>query len=86
MDNPSDSDVSEDTRELIEQDLASARRRRVTIAPKSDSVRDRTSVHDMDISSVRYPSLHDASIGDASTHDGLTLTCRELVGDQSHNR
>jgi len=79
-----DSEVSDDTRELIEQRLASARRRRVTIAPQSDNVRHRASVHDMDISSVQHPSSSHASNGDGSTH-GLTPTCRELVGGQSHN-
>jgi len=38
----------------------------------------------MDIPSVRHPSWHDASIGDASTH-GLTPTCTETVGGQIHN-
>jgi len=84
MDYTSDSDDSDDTRELIEQGLASARRRRVTITPQSDNVRDRASVHDMDISSVRHPSSRDASNGDAPIHS-LTPTCRGPVGGQVHN-
>jgi len=54
MDYTSDSDASENTRELESQGLASVKRKRVKLASKADSVRERPSVPNMDISSVRH--------------------------------
>jgi len=84
MDYTSDSDVSENTRELVSQGLASVKRKRLNIASQSESVRERPSVSNMGISSVRHPLRRKESNGDISTH-GLDPTYREIVNGQNHN-
>jgi len=78
MDYTSDSDVSENTRELVSQGLASVNRKRLNIASQSDSVRERPLVSNMDISSVRHHLRRRESNGDTSTH-GLTQHIEKLL-------
>jgi len=55
MDYTSDSDVSEDTRDLVRQGLASVKRKRVTIASYPERAHERLSVVNMDTSNIRHP-------------------------------
>jgi len=80
----SDSDVSEDTRELVQQGLASVKRKRIGTTPRVDRSREQVSVHNMDISSVRSHSRREAVNGDTSTHGNLTSD-REIFNAQNHN-
>jgi len=73
MEYTSDSDLSEDTRDLVSQGLASVKRKRRTVTAQPESVRDRFSDSNMDISSVRHPSWRGISNGETSTH-GLATT------------
>jgi len=79
-----DSDVSEDTRDLDSQGLASVKCKRITVAVQSDGVHERFLDSNMDISSVRHPSWRGVSIGETSTHD-LVTTGIETVISQNHN-
>jgi len=81
----SDSDLSEDTRDLVSRGLASVKRKRITPASQQDSIGERLSVPNMDISSVRHPLWRDGAIGGSSTH-GFASTFREIVDGQDHNR
>jgi len=84
MEYTSDSDVSEDTRDLVRQGLASVKRKRVTIALQPERLRERLSVPNMAISSIRHPLWQDGSIGAISTH-GLNPADREFINGQNHN-
>jgi len=84
MEYTSDSDLSEGTRDLVSQGLASVKRKWRAIASQQEGVRERLSDSNMDISSVRHPSWREASIGDTSTH-GLATTGRETVISQNYN-
>jgi len=65
MEYTSDLDVSEDTRDLVNQGLASARRKRINVVSNLDSVIQRRLVPNTDIPSVRHPpwtgNLNDAA-------------------------
>jgi len=78
MDYTSDSNLSEDTRDLVSQGLASVRRKRITVGAQSDGVHERFSDLNMDTSNVRHLSWRGVSIGDTSTH-GLGTTGIETV-------
>jgi len=84
MDYTGDSDIREDTRDLVCQGLASVKRKRVITASQSERIRERISVPNMDNSNVRHPLWREALIGDTSTH-GLTSTGRGIVNGQNHN-
>jgi len=84
MDYTSDSDLSDDTRELVNQGLASVKRKRRIIIAKSSSVHDRGVGSIMDTSNVRHPSRYETSIGDTSTHGMLTAGA-EFAICQNHN-
>jgi len=84
MDYTSDSDVSEDTRELVRQGLASVKKRRVTRTSQPERPRERTSVPDMDLSQIRHP-LRDERVNGVSSTRGLNLIEVEIVQDQKHN-
>jgi len=71
----SDSDLSEDTRDLVDRGLASVKRKRRTFTILDSN---------MDTSNVRHPSGRIVPIGDTSTH-GLTMTDVETVISQNHN-
>jgi len=55
MDFTSDSDISEDTRDLVSQGLASVKRKRFSKASQVERERDRVSVPNMETSNVRSP-------------------------------
>jgi len=80
----SDSDISEDTRELVRQGLATVKRKRKTVAFRTERLRERPSVPDMDTSQIRHPSRHEGATSAISTH-GLNLNEREIVYGQNHN-
>jgi len=81
MDYTSDSDISENTRDLVSQGLVSAKRKRFNTASQ---IRERVPVPNMDTSSVRSPLRREAVIGDTSIH-GLILPDRESVNGQNRN-
>jgi len=84
MEYTSDSDVSEDTRELVRQGLASVKRRRVMTTVPAKRPRERTSVPNMDPSQIRHP-LRGERVNDASSTQGLNLIEGKKVKDQNHN-
>jgi len=84
MEFTSDSDVSDDTRDLVRQGLASVRRKRTTVALQPERLRERLSVPNMDTYSIRHPLCQGGSTGATSTH-GLYPTDREFVKGQNHN-
>jgi len=84
MDYTSDSDLNDDTRELVNQGLASVKRKRRLNITQPAGVHDRFSDSIMDTSNVRPPSRREASIGDTSTH-GLMTAGAEIAISQNHN-
>jgi len=73
MDYTSDSDISDNTRELVSQGLASVRRKRFSTASQVERIRDRVPVPNMDTPSVRSPLRREAVKDDTSIH-GLFST------------
>jgi len=84
MEYTSDSDLSDDTRELVSRGLASVRRKRRMPTTQSDDVHERFLVSNMDTSSVRHPSRRGVSFGDTSIH-GLAVADVETANSQNHN-
>jgi len=84
MEYTSDSDVSDDTRKLVRQGLASVKRKRVATALRPEGTRERLSVSNMDTSQLRHPLRQDSTSGATSTH-GLNLTERKTSQGQNHN-
>jgi len=85
MEYTSDSDVSDDTRDLISQGLASARRKRSNVRSNLDSVTQRRLVPNTDISSVRHPMWTENIDDAASTRELDTL--RGIINtSQNHNK
>jgi len=84
MDYTSDSDVSEDTQELVRQGLASVKRKRVTMSLGPERPRERLSVSNMDMSNIRHPLCQEGPNGATSTH-GLNIASREIAIGQNHN-
>jgi len=80
----SDSDVSDDTRDLLQRGLATVKRKRMTVAFQSERLRERPLVPNMDISHIRHPSNQDGLNGATSTH-GLNPVGRELYNGQNYN-
>jgi len=84
MESPYDSDMSDDTRDLVEQGLAINRKKYSSRAGYGTGEHGHAPNRDMDISSVRLPSAFDAIPGEPSAH-GLNLTGVENVGGQKLN-
>jgi len=63
----SDSDVSDGTRDLVRQGLASVKRKRVVVALQPEHPSERLSVSNMDTSHILHPLYQDGLIGAAST-------------------
>jgi len=84
MDYTSDSDVSENTRDLVSQGLASVKRKRFSTASQPGRIRESVSVPNMDTCNVRSPLWREAAIGETSIH-GLVSTDREIGNGQNHN-
>jgi len=85
MEYTSDSDVSDDTHELVRQGLATVKRKRVRTALRTERTRERLSVPNMDTSQLRHLLRHDGTNGATSTH-GLNLIEGETSQGQNHNR
>jgi len=84
MEYTSDSDLSEDTCELVRRGLATVRRKRRIPTTQFDSVQERFLVSNMDTSNVRHPSRRGVSFGDTSIH-GLAVADGETAINQNHN-
>jgi len=84
MDYTSDSDVSDGTKELVRQGLASVQRKRTSAASQPDRVYGRFPVPDTDNHNIRYPLSPDEINGAASTH-GLSILAKEIVNGQNRN-
>jgi len=84
MDYTSDSDVSDDTRDLVMQGLASVRRKRTTTALQSDRVYERFPVPNMDNYNIRHPLYQEGINGASSTH-GLNMVAKESGIGQNRN-
>jgi len=84
MEYTSDSDVSDDTRELVSQGLASARRKRSNVRSNIDSVTQRRLVLNTDTSSVRHP-VWTENIDDAASTRELDTLRGVINTSQNHN-
>jgi len=84
MEYTSDSDLSDDTKDLVRRGLASVKRKRRILTPQSDDMQNRVLDSNMDTSNVRHPSRREASIGETSTH-GPTTSRLDIVNSQNHN-
>jgi len=84
MEYTSDSDLSDDTRDLVRRGLASVKRKRRILTMQSDDVRDRFLDSNMNTSNVCHLSRRTVSIGDTSTH-GLTTAGDETANSQNQN-
>jgi len=84
MDYTSDSDVSEGTRDLVRQGLASVKRKRLTLTSYPERVHERLSTISMDTSNIRHPLSHEGTNGVSSTH-GQNVAGREIATGQNHN-
>jgi len=84
MDYTSDSDLSDDTRDLVDRGLASVKRKRRTHTTQQDGVLGRTLDSNMDTFNARHPLGRIVPIGETSTH-GLSRTGVETVISQNHN-
>jgi len=84
MEYTSDSDLSEDTRELVNEGLASVKRKRRVTMAQSDGVHERFLDSNMDTSNVCHPSGRGVSIGDTSIHS-LAAAGIETANSQNHN-
>jgi len=80
----SDSDVSEDTRELVRQDLVTVKRKRKTVAFRTERLRERPLVPDMDTSQIRHTLHHEGAIGATSTQS-FSMNEREILLGQNYN-
>jgi len=80
----SDSDVSEDTRELVNLGLASARRKRAKLSARAEKLPQWRLVPNTDTSSVRHQMLTENSIDAALTRD-LNQSGRIIDISQNHN-
>jgi len=80
----SDSDVSDVTRELVRKGLATVKRKRRTVALRTERLRERLSVPDIDTSQIRHTLRHEGLISATSTQ-GLNTTEKEIVNGQNHN-
>jgi len=84
MESPYDSDMSDDTRDLVEQGLAINRRKYSSRADYKTDEQGLAPSRDMDISSVRLPPIVGVLLGEPSTR-GLHLTGVENVVGQNRN-
>jgi len=84
LDYTSDSDISDDTKELVRQGLATVKRKRKTVALRTQRPHERLSVPDMDPFQIRHPLRHEGLNGATSTQ-GLNMTEREICNGQNYN-
>jgi len=84
MDYTSDSDISENTQDLVRQGLASVKRKRMIASSHPERPRERTSVSNMDTSNIRHPLCQDGPNGVTSTH-GFNIASMEIAIERNHN-
>jgi len=84
MDSPYDSDVSEDTRDLISRGLASDTRRYSVVTEIGSSERDPTPARNMNVSHIRLPLTHIVQAEEPSTR-GLNMAYGDNVKGQNYN-
>jgi len=84
MEYTSDSDISEDTRDLMSQGLVSVKCKRLSTASQLGRIRERLSVVNMDTSNIRHPLCQEGPNGVSSTH-GQSVAGREIANGQNHN-
>jgi len=84
MDYTSDSDISDNTCELVSQGLASVKRKRFSAAAQVERIRDRAPVPNIDTSNIRSPLQREVVNDETSTH-GFFSTDREIVNGQNRN-
>jgi len=84
MEYTSDSDLSDDTRDLVSRGLAIVKRKRRTVTTQADGEQERFLDSNMDTFNVRHPSRRGASIGDTSTH-GPAIAGNETASSQNQN-
>jgi len=84
MEYTSDSDFSDDTRDLVQQSLATVKRKRVTGVLQSERIRNRPFVPNMDISHIQHP-LHPEGLNGATLTHGLDLFGRKSANGQNYN-
>jgi len=80
----SDSDISEDTRDLVKQGLASVKRKRRVATSRIGRLVEQAPVRNMDIPSVRSQLRREAVNSDTSTHGNLIID-RAMSNAQNHN-
>jgi len=80
----SDADLSDGTRDLVRQGLASVKRKRVVEPSQIERPPERLSGSNMDISHIRHPLCQNGLVGVVSTH-GLNSVVREIGNDQNYN-
>jgi len=80
----SDSDLSDDTRDLVHQGLTSVKRKRVREPLQIERPLERPSISNMDTSHIRHPLCQNGLIGVVSTH-GLSSVIREIGNEQNYN-
>jgi len=85
MESPYESDMSDDTRDLVEQGLAINRRKYSSRAEYRTDDHGQAPNRDMDISSVCLLPAFGAILGEPSAR-GLNLTGVENVGGQKRNK
>jgi len=80
----SDSDISEDTRDLVRQGLASVKRKRRVTMSRMGHLSEQNPVHNMDTSSIRSQLRREAVNSDTSTHGNIIID-RVISNAQNHN-
>jgi len=84
MDYTSDSDISEDTQELVRQGLASVKGKRMPTSIRPERPHERQTVSNTDTSSIRHPLYQEGLNGVSSTH-GVNIANREIAIERNHN-
>jgi len=79
MDYTSDSDLSDDTRELVSKGLAIVKCKRRMTMEQTDGVQERFLESNMDTSNVRHPLRRGVSIGDTSNYMALLQRVLKLL-------
>jgi len=80
MESPYDSDMSDDTRELVEQGLAISHRNHSSRAERLSNDRGLAPTRNTDTFNVGYPVTLSASAGTTSTHRPAPVACESVAG------
>jgi len=84
MEYTSDSDISEDTQELVRQGLASVKRKRMITQSPPKLLSERLLVSNMDTSNIWHPLCQEGPNGVTSTH-GFNIASTEMAIERNHN-